>query len=458
VPRRTGRVIAAAVSAVLIAVFAYGWWNYRDLNNGLQRLGISTGSGGIDGKDQNLLIVGNDDRTDMTNAEVKALKVGRDGGSLSTDTMMIVHIPADGSKATLISLPRDSYVAIPGYGMNKLNSAYADAYSATKGSLNAKRTAGANLLIKTITNLTGLTIDHFVQVDLIGFYRIAQAVGGIPVDLCHAVNDTQAYDRETGQGGGSGFKMSAGHHTLDALQALEFVRQRHNLPNGDLDRTKRQRYFLTAAFRKIESADTLINPGKLHALIKAVDKSIYVDNGLNITTLAEQLANLSANNIVGKAIPFQRFATVDVGSVEIVNPAKVKAFIDRLINPPTSSDYSKAKAVAPSSVTVSVQNGGTVNGAAAQSTATLVKAGFKATVDTQPASLAATTIEYASGMEAQAKTLAKYVPGAQVKQSDVSTLTLVLGADGDTARSTPGGASSSSTPAKQKALDAGCIN
>ena len=90
-------------------------------------------------KGQNLLIIGNDDRSGMTTAEVRELKVGRDGGSLNTDTMMIVHVPADGSRATLISLPRDSYVNIPGYGMNKINAAYAFGYNDTKGDLDQKR-------------------------------------------------------------------------------------------------------------------------------------------------------------------------------------------------------------------------------------------------------------------------------------------------------------------------------
>ena len=102
-------------------------------------------------EDENLLIAGNDDRSNLTDAQVKELHVGRDGGSLATDTMMIVHIPANGARATLISLPRDSYVDIPGYGKNKLNSAYAQAYNDASGDANAKQAAGANELIKTVT-------------------------------------------------------------------------------------------------------------------------------------------------------------------------------------------------------------------------------------------------------------------------------------------------------------------
>jgi LCP family protein required for cell wall assembly len=333
------RVIATLLSLTILLASGYAWANYRKLDNGLRRLSIATGpqpssaTGGadtdIDGKDQNLLVIGNDDRSTMTDKEIHQLKTGRDGGSLATDTMIIVHVPADGSKATLISLPRDSYVKIPGYGTDKLNSAYASAYAAAKGSTDVKRAAGANLLIRTITNLTGLTIDHFLQVDLIGFYRISNALGGVTVNLCHAVDDPDY----------SHLVMSAGRHTIQGVQALEFVRQRHGLTNGDIDRTARQRYFLTAAFRKVASAGTLLNSRKLANLVSAVDKSVYVDRTFSLANLIKQMSNLRANNIVGNSIPYEGYATVDVGSVVIVNPAKVKVFVNKLIHagPPSTS-------------------------------------------------------------------------------------------------------------------------
>jgi anionic cell wall polymer biosynthesis LytR-Cps2A-Psr (LCP) family protein len=128
------KVVSALLSAFLLAAFGVYWYEYRTVSGGFQRLSIFGASvpkpaKDIDGKDQNILIVGNDDRETATNAELAALGTGRDGGSLNTDTMMIVHVPADGSKATLISLPRDSYVDIPGHGKYKLNSAYPDGYT-----------------------------------------------------------------------------------------------------------------------------------------------------------------------------------------------------------------------------------------------------------------------------------------------------------------------------------------
>lgn len=466
-----GKVLSATLSAALLVYIGYLWLQVHNVDNKVTHITISalggkSPTGGatrydIDGKDENLLIVGNDNRSDLTAAEQNLLHTG-DAVSLSTDTMMIVHVPADGSKVTLISLPRDSYVAIPGHGMDKLNSAYSKAYLRSSGDTNAKRAAGAGLLVQTVENLTGLNIDHYVQVGLIGFYRIAKAINGVPVNLCHAVNDTGARNAADGQDGGSGFKMSAGEHMLNAVQSLAFVRQRHYLPNGDLDRTARQRYFLTAAFRKIASAGVLLNPGKLGDLVNAVDKSLYVDSGLKLLDLARQMANLSANNIIGTAIPFEGFSdNTPVGDVEVVDPAKVKAFVRKLIIT-TNSAYLKAKTVDPSKVTVAVSNDGAKRGAAAAASKVLGAQGFSSTVDFAAAgSQTTTTIEYAKGMEAEAKTLAQYVPGASVQLGDVTVLTLRLGMDGVTARakSTPSSTPSASAATKApKALDAGCIN
>jgi LCP family protein required for cell wall assembly len=450
-------LLATLLSVALLLFSGYAWWNFRELNNGLVRHKLATGNqdptkSDIDGTDQNLLLVGNDDRRGMTAAEAKALHTGMDEGSLSTDTMMLVHVPANGAKATLISLPRDSYVDIPGYGKNKLNSAYGQAYNNTSGDVDAKQTAGADALIKTVTQLTGLTIDHYVQVGLLGFYRISNAIGGVTVDLCNSVNDSY-----------SGLHLSAGKHTIEGAEALKFVRQRHGLTNGDIDRTQRQRYFLTAAFRKIASAGTLLNPSRLTDLVSAIKKSIWVDQGLNITDLASQMANLSANNIVGKAIPYEGFADTDVGSVVVVDPAKVQAFVTKLIRS-TDDAYAKAKTVDPSSVTVSVLNGGAANGAATTAAGTLQSAGFKADPGDSSTQTSSTIIEYPSGSESQAKTLAQYVPGAAVRSADVSTLTLTLGSDGITAKSTAtsakpsGSSSSSSSNSTGKPVDSGCIN
>lgn len=328
------------LSIGLLVLAGYFWYTFRGIDKGLSRVQVAVGqqpSGkqDIDGKDQNILVVGNDDRENMTDQEVKDLHVGRDGGSLATDTMMIVHLPADGSKATLISLPRDTVVDVPdGYRRNKLNSAYASAYVETQkqgGATAEARKAGANLLVKTLTDLTGLTINHYVQVDLLGFYRISKAIGGVPVTLCRNVDDRDSTNRAHGITGGSGLHLSKGTHTLSGVEALAFVRQRHNLPRGDLDRVRRQQYFLTAAFRQVASVGILF---KLHALGDALKRSIYFDQNLNLIELGRQLEHLTANNIVGKTIPTYND---DNGNLT-ADPEKVQRFVGKLISPaPTPS-------------------------------------------------------------------------------------------------------------------------
>jgi LCP family protein required for cell wall assembly len=343
------RVVMALVAVLSIGLFAalgYAWATLRNIDNGISRVTLSGPTPPISstvqddtGTAQNIMLVGIDDRTNMTDAEVRTLKVGRDGGSMATDTMMIVHVPADGSGATIISLPRDSWVHIAGFGWNRLNAAYADGYlsAASTAPKITKVSAGVNLLRQTVQNVTGLRIDHYVQVSFLGFYEISKAIGGVPVNLCQNVNDTVAYNRAHGVQGGSGFHMSKGHHVLEGATALEFVRQRHNLSGpftDDFGRELRQRYFLAAAFSKVASVGLIF---KLNALGDALKRNLYMDQNLDLLGLARQLQDLSANNIVGKTIPTAN-ATIAGNDVLRLNLPRVRNFIAKTINPPKATD------------------------------------------------------------------------------------------------------------------------
>jgi LCP family protein required for cell wall assembly len=423
-------IVATVLSVGIVAVSGWAWSTYNGFKSDIRRVNAIGGAGkpghDIDGKDQNLLVVGNDDRDTATDAELRQLGTTRDGGSYNTDTMMLMHLPANGQKATVISFPRDSYVSIPGHGMAKLNSAYVDGIQGHHGD----KAAGARLLVQTVENLTGLTVDHFVQVDLLGFYRISNAIGGVPVNLCEAQHEPN-----------SGINLPKGVTKIQGKQALAFVRQRYGLPHGDLDRIKRQQYFLSAAFRKVSSAGILLNPFKLQKLLKAVSNSLQMDNSLDPLKLAEQFQDLSAGNLIFKTIPTHGSRDTDVGSALAVDPAEVRQFVDQLVGG-SSSGFGNAEAVSPGSFTVDVLNGSTEDRAAGRSADTLRQVGFKVgTVDTAKSRSATTLIEYPAGMQAQAKTLAQQVPGAQGKQTaSVQRVTLLLGADGvsvSTARTPP---------------------
>jgi LCP family protein required for cell wall assembly len=461
---RRGLVLGTSVVAALLAVAVlvtsgWAWWTWRGFNQDIQRVdaigGVNKPVKDIDGKDQNILIVGNDDRQTATNAELAQLGTTRDGGSLNTDTMMVLHLPADGRKASVISIPRDSYVAIPGHAMNKINSAYPTGVTSNNGS----KSAGARLAVQTVSNLTGLTIDHFVQVDLLGFYRISNAIGGVPVNLCAPAKEAN-----------SGINLPAGVSVIKGTQALAFVRQRYGFPDGlgDLDRIRRQQYFLSAAFRKLSSAGVLLNPFKLQDLLKAVSQSLYMDKTLEPLKLAEQMQALTAGNLAFSTIPTDGFADVDgVGSTVVVHPAEVKAKVAQLVaatnSHPSSSSSTKASGVSPSSVTVDVLNGSGISGVAAKNASALQKAGFKiGAVDTAPNPSAKTVVEYPTGLQSEAAAVAGRVPGATTSQTTgVQVVTLLLGSDGvqatGVAAVAPAQAAPTSSATTRTADQAGCI-
>jgi LCP family protein required for cell wall assembly len=465
------RVTAALISLLVLLGSGWAWATYRNFTADIKRVNAITGGSAaaknnIDGQDQNILIVGNDDRQSATDAELKQLGTTRDGGSLNTDTMMLLHVPANGTKATIISFPRDSYVDIPGFGKDKLNSAYVHGTNAANGD----RNAGAQVLVKTIENLTGLSVDHFVQVDLLGFYRISNAIGGVDVCLNAAQKEPN-----------SGINLPAGHSIIKGTQALAFVRQRYNLPNGDLDRIKRQQYFLSAVFRKMSSAHTLLNPFKLQNLLKAVTSSLQMDGntpghtGLDPIKLAQQMQNLQAGNVTFTTIPTNGFQNTDVGNVVVVDTTAMPDFIDGLIGTDAATALKRATAASPDSVTIQVVNDTSSNGLETTNASALRAAGFK-TVIPAPTSdvLAKTTIRYAPGQESAAKALQAEVPGAvMVRSSQVSGVTLLLGNNKvqvkslmpskapvvTTPKSTPNQSASSTTGAAvTTAADAGCIN
>lgn len=446
------RWIGLAVAIAVLATGGYVAFNYQRFINGVTHVDAIDGSGGddFDGTDQNILLVGDDHRPDgATAAELAQLGTTADGGGTATDTMMVMHIPADGSSATLISFPRDSWVDIDGFGKNKLNSAFA------LGGGNDDPAGGARLLISTIQKMTGLKIDHYVRVSLLGFYDIANALGPIDVCLNKAVDDPY-----------STLKLPAGVSTLNAQQALAFVRQRHGLPRGDLDRQVRQQYFLTVEARKILSAGTLLNPFKLGNVLDAISSSIETDPGLNFIDLATQMKGLSADKITTATIPILGTPTITVRgsrvSIVEVDTAAMPAFIERLVGGPSA--YETATAASPADVTVSVLNGGAQNGSAATATATFASLGFVTTPAASTTSTATTTIEYPAGQEAAAKAVATYLPGAAVVASTTVTgVTVVLGGDGlmpaaPVANTAPPAPSASPAPAGTTYAAGACIN
>ncbi|RFA21048.1 LCP family protein [Subtercola boreus] len=459
--RRRRQVITRwfVIAVILVVVTAGGYvvYNYQRFVTGINHIDAIPGGSGASGTDQNILLVGDDHRPDNATPEQLAqLGTEQDGGGTSTDTMIVVHLPADGSSATMISLPRDSWVDIPGYGEDKLNSAFVHGVEA-----GGNDAAGAQLLVSTIQKLTGLKIDHFVRVSLLGFYNVVDALGPVQVCLNQAVKDPF-----------SAIDLPAGVSSLNASEALSFVRQRHGLPNGDLDRQVRQQYFLSVEARQILSAGTLLNPGKLANVLDAISSSVETDAGLNIIDLATQMRNLSPDKIRSATIPITGTPTIDVDGNEVsivaVDTAAMPGFIAGILGnaapdaSPTPSAYDAASASAPGDVTVTVLNGSDADGAAASSTETLSGFGFATGTPDSAETRETTVVEYPAGKEGDAKAVAAYFPGAAVEVSDsAADVTVVLGGDGITATdpagsgSTGSGSTDSGSADSTAATDAG---
>jgi LCP family protein required for cell wall assembly len=252
--RLAGRIGLALVSTTTLILTGYAWTLSRELNAspttsaGLDhpRSADRVGSAGSRPTaaigPTNVLLVGLDSRTDaqghpLPPEVLTALHAGGDDGEVNTDALLLVHVPTESSQPTIaVSIPRDSYVTVPGFGAHKINSAYHQEVVKATSTLAAQginrpqldrlaRQAGRRELIQTVEQLTGLTVDHYAEINLAGFYEITQAVGGVPICLTAPVHDSY-----------TGADFPAGPQTVSGAAALAFVRQRHGLPRGDLDR------------------------------------------------------------------------------------------------------------------------------------------------------------------------------------------------------------------------------
>ncbi len=334
-----GKVIAAVVSLVVLVASGTAWALYTRFNGQVTHLGRGViespkqgGGHDVDGVDQNILLVGNDSRGGLTNRQLRELGTQVNAG-FNTDTILLVHIPADGRKATVVSFPRDSYVTIPGYRSNKINAAYADGAclppgvteSQCGGTLTrAEKTAGARELVKTVSALTGLHIDHYVEVGLLGFYQISKVLNGVEICLKAPAKDHY-----------SGIDLPAGRQKIEGTQALAFVRQRHGIPGGDLGRIKRQQAFLGAVAHQILSAGTLLNPIRLNQLLDAVSKSLTTDDdGLDLLKLASQMRDIAAGNVVFKTVPIASLSYSAGGISDAVelDKAKLPSFFSAIVS------------------------------------------------------------------------------------------------------------------------------
>ena len=247
------------------------------------------------------LLVGSDSREGLTDEQRQDLSTG-DVDSRLTDTIMMLTTAPDGV-ATLISIPRDSLVTIPGYGENKINAAYSF--------------GGPALLVETVELATGVRIDGYVEVGFDGFYSIVEAVGGVEVCLDTPIADERA-----------GIDLPAGCQTLDGADSLGYVRSRYVDPDGDFGRVERQREFIAALADTVVSPAVLLNPVRAVPFAAAVGDALTIDDEAGPIDLTRfGLALLRATSDQGQmlTVPFGGYATTSAGSVVLWDPAEADA-------------------------------------------------------------------------------------------------------------------------------------
>jgi len=411
-----GAFFALVALAVVVATGS-GWWMAHGMLGGItvsQALRSedpkSTGDG------MNILLIGLDSRKDQNGDDLpwsvlKHLHAGdSDDGGYNTNTLILAHVSAD-EQVTAFSIPRDDWVpftGVPGYNHIKIKEAYGltkqyvEQKLIDKGVSDQKkletqgREAGRAATLKTVRNLTGVPIDYFAEVNLAGFYDLAQSLGGVDVCLKHAVYDSY-----------SGADFPAGRQTLDAEQALAFVRQRHGLENGDLDRTHRQQAFLSSVMRQLQDAGTFTDLGKLKSLMGVARKDVVLSSGWDEDQF-RRMGALAGGSIEYRTLPVVRYDNINGQDVNIIDPAAIKAEVAAAFGSSSVATPTTTAAVPSPSTVVDVINAGNTSGLASRLARTLNHDGYAtgAIRDRVRGEPTATTIEYAPDAQTDAREVA----------------------------------------------------
>ena len=282
----------------------------------------------------NYLVVGSDTREGLSRAEIKRLKVGGTevAAGKRSDTMLLIHISKKRDKAAIISIPRDSYALIPEH-----TNSQGKVIPATHSKINsAFNWGGAPLLIDTFEQMSGLRIDHYIEVNFVGFVRMVDALGGVELCTKKDIDDPKSH-----------LVLPAGRHVLDGVDSLKYVRTRQFDGLGDLGRMKRQQEFASAMLRKATSAGVLLNPVTMLDFVNSALDSVVTDKGLSqgdLLTLGKQLRNLSASSVRTLTIPlkYYNYSKNGVSAAVLWDPVLAPELFERIKNDDALLDKVKA--------------------------------------------------------------------------------------------------------------------
>ncbi|MCD2189111.1 LCP family protein [Actinomycetospora soli] len=367
-PWRMLRVVVTVMSVLILAVSGTAW---AALSGSFATSGALSRKGTAADGATDILLVGTDSRNDaqgnpLPRDVLAQLDAGSADGELNTDSMILVRVPNDGSRAVAFSLPRDSYVGLPwSSGKGKLNSVYPGAKAAMAQKLVSEgdadprdvdvrsSEAGRAALVETVQELTGIGVDHYAEINLLGFFNLTNAIGGVDVCLKNRVDDDF-----------SGAHFAAGPRSVSGHDALAFVRQRHGLPLGDLDRVRRQQAFLAGLSHKVLSAGTLADPITLGRLLDAVKQSVVLDGNWDLLGFAQQMQGVSGGAVTFMTIPTEGGVSTSAGDALKVNESEVKRFVSDAIGPEDTPVVPTGPA--PAQIPVDVRNASGTGGAAAR--------------------------------------------------------------------------------------------
>ncbi|WP_186763419.1 LCP family protein [Lentzea tibetensis] len=338
--RRHGLVLVRALwivmCAALLAVSGVAWSTVSELEAGVERSYAIAPDAPKSQNAVNILIMGLTTRLDLQGQPLpddllQRMRAGEsDRGGYNANTLILLHIPRDGSAAVAMSVPRDNLVTLSGVPSGPQTGKIKEAYGRAKeleerrlrssGEDDARvleragREAGRRAQVLTVSAFLNVPIDHLVEISLVGFFHIATKLGGVDVCLNRATRDDM-----------SGADFQAGPQQLNAPQALSFVRQRHGLANGDLDRTRRAQAFLAYLVSRLKSADVVA----VRALIDVAKEDVVLSDGLDLVGLAEHLPS----EVRFHTLPVEGGAVVDGQSVNRVDERRVQAAVSDLTAP-----------------------------------------------------------------------------------------------------------------------------
>ena len=449
--RKRGLKIAAMVvtGAVVIGggYIGYTAWS---LDHNIKHDSLYNGTSGNAGTEKadafgrkpiNLLVIGSDGRDNAADC-----KIGGDcGPGANADVEMVVHISADRSNATVMSVPRDLVTQLPACTDQKTGAHT----NGGLGMINSALAYGPGCSVAAIHQLTGITIDHFAMIDFSGVVNMSDAVGGVNVCVDNNVYDPYSH-----------LKLSKGTHTLKGISALEFLRTRHGFGNGgDLGRADAQHIFITQMINSLKSAKTFANPARMLSLATAATKALTFDDGLSSISSLLGLAT-DLNKVPTKRMTFTTMQTgADPTNANrlVIAPGAQTLFntIQNDQSLTTASGHKSAaakatasaapyKSVPASQIAVQVENGSTTTGRATALHDSLVQQGFSSdsTVGNASSSdVRTSTLQYGTGRKDNAEQVAASLgmPSSALKQVSGSSITLVIGSDWPSGVVYPGG-------------------